>query len=667
MAPGELTHRLADALRMLRQRLGWGDARRIPPRAADAAFGASWCRVPPRDEIGAAACAEIVAAADRLLSSGPTLFGFELGADVRWNVDPRTGWTVPHRFGLFIDFRHLPEGVDVKFLWELNRHVWWLPLAQAWALTRNKVYLHRLQVLLDSWLEECPYPLGPNWSSPVEHGVRLIVWSLVWHLVGGRSSPLFEGEGGSARLDRWMGSVYQHMRFAADNYSLFSSANNHLIAEAAGVFVAGRTWDLWDEVRPLRATAKSILEREVELQFGSDGLNAEQAMCYQKFVLQLVLAGALCGKAAGDQLSPAVEQRIGQGLVAIAALMDCAGKVSMYGDADDGEVFRLDAAADFNPYAALVAMGASWTGLASVAAKAEAVGFAVGTQNDWLLAPTSPMPQAPSRALAELPTQFPVAGIVLLSDALHQAHEFRAQLDVGPLGYNGIAGHGHADALSLQLSIAGEDLLVDPGTYCYNAEPAWRHYFRSTRAHNTVEVDDTDQSLYGGSFLWLRDVACSVDSMQNQGDRVEVFAHHDGYGHLSDPVVHHRRVSLQRSTRMLEVEDWLVCDKAHQVNLLWHVASSARLIPVREGAWLLQGPSQSLTLEIVGEGLQASVVESALSPIQGWVSHRFYHRAPAPVLVVRCRLQPGQRLLTRLHSTTRQATGAVVAAAPLQS
>lgn len=666
MAPGELTHRLADALRMLRQSAGWGDARRVPASAADARFGVAWCRVPLREEIGPAACADLIAAADRLLVSGPTLFGFEMDAEFKWNVDPRTGWAAPDRFGLFIDFRHLPEGVDVKFLWELNRHVWWLPLAQAWALTGNRAYLNRLQALLDSWLDECPYPMGPNWSSPVEHGVRLIAWSLVWHLVGGRSSPLFEGANGRARLDRWMGSVYQHIRFAADNYSLYSSANNHLIAEAAGVFVAAHTWDLWQEARPLRAQAKRVLEREVLLQFGSDGLNAEQAVCYHKFVLQLVLSAALCGRAAGDGFSAPVERRIGLGLEALAALMDCAGNMAMVGDADDGEVFRLDATPAFNPYAALVAMGASWTGLGSVAAKAAHLGSAAGTQNNWLLAPTSPTPPPPPLpALAELPTRFADAGIVLLGDALHQAHEFRAQLDVGPLGYNGIAGHGHADALSLQVSIGGEELLVDPGTYCYNAEPAWRHYFRSTRAHNTVEVDGTDQSLYGGSFLWLRDVNCSVDALRDDGNRVEVLAHHDGYGHLADPVVHHRRVSLQRATRVLEVEDWLACSRPHQIALHWHVASSARLLPLRHGAWLLQGRTQSLSLEIAGADLQAAVVEAALEPIQGWVSHRFYHRAPAPVLVVRCCLQPGQRLLTRLQGPALQLPGRAVPVASL--
>ena len=67
-----------------------------------------------------------------------------------------------------------------------------------------------------------------------------------------------------------------------------------------------------------------------------------------------------------------------------------------------------------------------------------------------------------------------------------------------------IAAHAHADAMSAEVRYGGVDVLADPGTYCYHGDPAWRSYFRSTIAHNTLEVAGRNQSSDGGPFLWLR-------------------------------------------------------------------------------------------------------------------------------------------------------------------
>ena len=58
--------------------------------------------------------------------------------------------------------------------------------------------------------------------------------------------------------------------------------------------------------------------------------------------------------------------------------------------------------------------------------------------------------------------------------------------------------------MSLEVRYGGVDVLADPGTYCYHGEPAWRSYFRSTIAHNTLELGGRNQSGEGGPFLWLR-------------------------------------------------------------------------------------------------------------------------------------------------------------------
>ncbi|HEV8314480.1 MAG TPA: alginate lyase family protein, partial [Burkholderiaceae bacterium] len=547
-------------------------------------------------------------------------------------------------FGLFIDFRHIGHGIDIKHLWEVNRHLWWVTLAQAWSVTRRDAYLQRLAQLIDSWLRDCPYGYGANWASPVEHGIRLINWSLVWQLIGGEASPLWQGSAGQARLQRWYDGVFQHMRFASDNYSFYSSADNHLLGEAAGVFVAAHTWDRWREARALRAAAKRILEQEALKQFAPDGVNREQAMCYHKFSLQFLLAAGLCARANGDDFVPAVWSRIEAAVGFLASMMDAQGRVPSIGDADDGEVWALGHGERFDSYRSVVALGAALFAREDLRAKVAAVSGAPDAQLPWLSGLALPA-RADAAVLQRLAQRFADGGYVLLGRDLHMPQELRVVVDCGALGYNRIAGHGHADALSVLVSWAGREWLVDAGTYCYNAAPQLRHFFRGTAAHNTLVVDGLDQSDYGASFLWLRDVNSALVAEPAVDGAQSLHVCHDGYRRLADPVTHHRRVTLRDDT--LVVEDWLKCGASHDVLLHWHAAPDVAL-ERHDDHWALRAGGREIALRVEGVPCEAEVVSGRDEPPQGWVSPRFYQRVAAPVLAVRARLAPHQVLRTTM-------------------
>ncbi|MFO1217404.1 MAG: alginate lyase family protein [Burkholderiaceae bacterium] len=641
----EVPYRIASVLRGLMQSQGVLSATRIPQMANDPKWGQAWCMVP--NPSGSSRSIEL--AAERILQGKLEVFGQQvpmIDGVPDWNADPVTGRRIDQTFGLFIDFRHIGAGVDIKHVWEVNRHLWWTPLAQCYALTGDRRALHSLRTLLSSWLTACPYPLGLNWSSPVEHGIRLVNWSVVWFLIGGAASPMFEGEQGQLLLTRWLESIYQHIRFASDNYSFYSSADNHLIGEAAGVFVAAHTWDQWLETRKLRDEAKAILEEEVRRQFSADGVDLEQATCYHKFALQFLLAGGLCGTANGDRFTNEYWTRIEAAITFLASVMDCAGHVPAIGDSDDSEVWRLSHGAGFDSYRSLVAIGAALFQRDDLQAKVQSVDASEDEQVRWLACGVGPPTDA--SALDRLPTTFSSGGYVVIGEALHSKHEFRVTFDCGPLGYNRIAGHGHADALALLISWEGDPLLVDSGTFCYSVDPEYRRYFRGTRAHNSLVVDGQDQSDYGASFLWLRDVNTSLLEDQVQSGSHTVHACHDGYTRLADPVVHHRRIRLEMHDGPLVVEDWIDCARPHRVEVMWHAAPGARL--QRSGKqWELQTEAHTLRLEFDGGVSEEEVIEGRDDPPQGWVSSGFYRRAPAPVLIARATLAPQQRLRTLIQ------------------
>ena len=103
------------------------------------------------------------------------------------------------------------------------------------------------------------------------------------------------------------------------------------------------------------------------------------------------------------------------------------------------------------------------------------------------------------------------------------------------MGTSGIAAHAHADAMSVEVRHGGVDVLADPGTYCYHGEPAWRSYFRSTIAHNTIELDGWSQSGDGGPFLWLHHANGREIEVVDTGEVAGWTAEHDGYLSLRPP------------------------------------------------------------------------------------------------------------------------------------
>lgn len=76
--------------------------------------------------------------------------------------------------------------------------------------------------------------------------------------------------------------------------------------------------------------------------------------------------------------------------------------------------------------------------------------------------------------------------------------DWKLIVDAGQPGPTYIPGHAHCDAGSFELFKAGKPVIVNCGTYAYQCKE--RSFFRSTAAHNTVMVNDTEQSQCWGAF-----------------------------------------------------------------------------------------------------------------------------------------------------------------------
>ena len=205
-------------------------------------------------------------------------------------------------------------------------------------------------------------------------------------------------------------------------------------------------------------------------------------------------------------------------------------------------------------------------------------------------------------------------------------------------------GHGHADALSLVLNVGGTEILTDPGTFVYNGSPEWRNFFRSTRAHNTVVVDDSDQSIHGGTFKWRRKAQCHVvQHLSNDGfDYVE--AEHDGYRDAPSNIMHRRRLLHVRPDLWVAVDD-LTGDvqgssREHMFDFYFHFPRNAQLSVQQENDSVLRvnARADSARLQLLmcaSAAIKAKTIEGQMDPIQGWVSSIYGQKSPAPTLRLR--------------------------------
>ena len=637
MTPAEVANRVLRALQARAERSGLFGARRVPE--PDLAVSANpWISTEPKVN-----AKPYLAAADRISQGLLDIFalrGAQMGSPPRWNCDPKTGIESPLAFGKELDYRDTDLVGDIKYLWEPNRHQHVVTLAQAFALTQSKKYLDAVEEQLDSWFLACPWRYGPNWASALEAALRLINWAMVWQLVGKASleaQPDFR--------ERWLKSVYQHAEFIRGWLSLHSSANNHLIGEATGLFVAGLAWPHWPAARGWVETGKAILEREALAQNAPDGVNREQALWYQQFVLDFMMTALLAGKANGQWFSPDYESRIEAMLDFIASVMDAGGNVPMIGDADDGLV--TGGCLDVPPYKSLLALGAILFKRGDFKLKAHTL----DDRARWLLGAAADAEfQRLDAEKTRLPLRqaFPEGGYFVLGCEFDTPNEIRVVADAGPLGYRSIAAHGHADALAFTLSAGGKEFLIDPGTYAYHTQERWRQYFRGTAAHNTVRIDGFDQSVSGGNFMWLRKArsGCSLWLSSTEHDSFEGW--HDGYMRLDDPVKHRRLIQLHKKARQLVIEDTLEMEDEHDVELLFHCHEQCQVDAVPEGYLLTRdGAFVRLLLPQV-EGATRLVQHGSLAPILGWVSRAFDRREPTTTIVWRARLASRAVLRTEI-------------------
>jgi len=101
---------------------------------------------------------------------------------------------------------------------------------------------------------------------------------------------------------------------------------------------------------------------------------------------------------------------------------------------------------------------------------------------------------------------------------------YECVIDIGNIGPDYIPGHAHSDTFSFELYVQEKPVIVDTGLSTYETNDR-RMSERATSAHNTVEVNEEDQSRVWGGFR-VAQRAKVIDI--NESDS-SIAATHNGY------------------------------------------------------------------------------------------------------------------------------------------
>ncbi len=472
MSPSEVVSRVGDQLHLLKLRL----QHKPPPAMLPQEPPGSERK--PEFNVGQFALDTSAIAADySSLLEGTLTYGggdwqFDEGGDI-WHVEHTTLRHWPQAFFNALDYRPGNPVGDARRTWEPARLQQLVALA---VRTRDleleekdansALALSLIERQLTSWWIHNPLLHGIHYVSAMECGLRCVALS--------HAASLLESRGRLKPNVRAivLTTLQQHADFIRKRISSHSSAGNHTLAECAGLIYAclmlpDRAQSAHDE-----EFATDLFSRELDRQVNADGGGIEQATWYHRFNIELAECVAEALSANGRPVPYLLRDAIDRGGRFLKAVEAGGHDFLRFGDSDDG--------------------------------------FALSRYYDgrWK--------SAVLRADTE---HFEQTGVSCI-----RVRGWKVTVQYGPLGMAPSYGHGHADALSVLVSLDGQEILCDAGTGAYGGEcAAQRAYFRSCAAHNTVQVGAGDFARALSPFMWSHPYTCDLLHQESNNERVEMW------------------------------------------------------------------------------------------------------------------------------------------------
>lgn len=537
-----------------------------------------------------------------LLGSGPV----NLGERIDWALDFKSGtrWAMNGSLGLPVNDLDNPS--DIKVPWELSRLQWLLPVGQAYILEGDEEYASFARAIIEDWIVANPVCRGPNWICAMDVALRGI--SIAWLFHACKKSKSWRDE---EFIERLIKALLLHGRFIDLNLEYADVNGNHLTSDLAGMTVIGITLGGQGIAGDWVSKSWSILSDELPKQVLDDGVCHEASLPYHRLVAELFLMPMLARQNVGLPVERDYKKRLKKMADITLAATRPDGSIPVWGDADDGRALPLGTQ-PMNDHRYLVETLLTMDGPTSNPRWDETLW--------WLGIGASKPEKLPKAASAK----FEDSGVCIM-----RFDDSVVFIDAGPVGMAGRGGHGHNDCLSIDATLAGQPLFVDPGAYVYTADWQARNAFRATAAHNTPEIDGEEINRFvNPKYLWLlsNDAVPDIRRWETSATKDTLTASHTGYQRLESPVTPVRTIILDKSINGLAIIDELEGDGEHEVRIAYTLAPDIRPVQSEDGTWQLIGSTATFMLTMISDTQWQITIED------GWVSPSYGIKLPTKVL-----------------------------------
>jgi hypothetical protein len=514
-----------------------------------------------------------------LMGSGPV----QLGSPIEWTVDFKTGvrWELRHisRAGWVRD-----DGSDIHIPWELSRCQHLPILAGAFRLTGDRRYLDEIGAQINSFLDGNPIEFGPNWVSTMDVAIRACNWLATICL-------LRETVEGERWCRRTAAAILDHGHFIKDHLEYGwrpgrLRRGNHYLSNVVGLqlvgtlFVGsrlGRKWIGWSSAELIQESRHQVTQ---------DGSAWEGSTYYQLLVTEMFMVGRGVIEACLPEIPRSeLDIRIGKMLGFVRSSSPDGERIVQIGDSDNGRLLPLDDYGKQDP------------------------------MNPHFLFQTDGSECVPRPGSS----YYPDGGYWFF-----RSGGFFIPIRCGPVG---LGHHSHCDQLSFQLFFRDTPVVVDPGSFVYSADWAARNEFRSTASHSTLQIDGEEQNPFdstslNGLFSMADQTRSECLEWDPDGDHFTFRGRHRGYLRLAAPVGYERKISLEASTRRLEILDAIESEGSHDCRWAFPLHPGVEA-EVEDGICTMRCPGFDLRLE---------APNCELSLDQGWYSPSYGKREPAGVV-----------------------------------